>query len=165
MQKAKWGFGMNVIGYDPYASQEKLDEEGAPITLVKSKKELLNRADFVWLHLPATPDSIHSVGMEDFLEMKESAYLINTSRGNIVKEDELIQALKDKLICGAGLDVFETEPVSAEHPLLHMEQVFATPHCAGATMEASENLSHDGAMGIIEVLQGKKVTYPVNHLI
>ena len=95
--------------------------------------------------------------------MKESAYLINTARGNIVDEQSLIAALMNGKIMGAGLDVFADEPVKPDNPLLSMEQVIVTPHVAGMTIETSERLSRIGAMGILEVLTGNPVvTYPVN---
>lgn len=163
-KKAKWGFGMEVIGYDPYTDRQKLEAAGAPITLVKNRKEFLSQADFVSLHLPATPESIRSIGMEDFLNMKATAYLINTARGNIVREEELIEALKKGIIYGAGLDVFDKEPLPKDHPFLQIENVFASPHTAGATVEAGESISYDGAAGILEVLYKKPVTYPVNRI-
>lgn len=160
-RRARYGFGMEVIGYHP-ARTPGPDESGIVIT--NDRKSVFCSSDFVSIHLPAAPDTIHSIGMQEFQWMKKTAYLINTARGSIIRENELIKALDQKEIAGAGLDVFEQEPPSAENPLLHMDNVFATPHCSGLTDEASENLSYTGAAGILEVLYHKPVTWPVNRL-
>lgn len=163
-KKAHYGLEMEVIGYDPYASQEKLDAAEIPIHLVSSKEELFTKADFVSLHLPSTPETKHSIGKNEFRLMKKSAYIINTSRGDIICEQELLEALKSGEIMGAGLDVYENEPVSGDYELLHMDNVFTTPHVAGMTEEASERLSYSGAQGIVEALYHKPLTFPVNHI-
>lgn len=160
-KRAKYGFGMRVIGYDAYIKPGMLD---CGIEVLEERDEIFKQADFVSIHLPSTSNTIHSIGMREFGLMKKTAYVINTARGNILCEEELIQALEQKIIAGAGLDVFETEPVEAGHPLLKMEQVLVTPHCSGLTEEASEEISRTAAMGILEVLYNKEVTWPVNEV-
>lgn len=160
-KRAKYGFGMRVIGYDPYIKPGMLD---CGIEVLEERDEIFKQADFVSIHLPSTSDTIHSIGMREFELMKKTACIINTARGNILCEEELIQALDQKIIAGAGLDVFETEPVEAGHPLLKMDQVLVTPHCSGLTDEASEEISRTAAMGILEVLYNKEVTWPVNEV-
>lgn len=160
-KKAIYGFNMKVIGYDPYVNEEKLD---IPIEIVESKEDLLKKSDFISLHMPSTKETKGSFGLEEFKMMKKSAYIINTSRGDIIKEKDMIQALKEGIISGAGLDVYEKEPISIDNSLLSMDNVIATPHCAGMTAEASERLSYGGAQGILEVLLNKKLTWPVNKL-
>ena len=95
--------------------------------------------------------------------MKPTAYFVNCARGKIVDEQSLADALKNHVIKGAALDVFEGEIPDADDPLLHMDQVIATPHIAGLSKQAMERLSYQAALGITEVLEGRKVTYPVNH--
>lgn len=160
-KRARYGFGMEVIGYHP-TQASGLNEYGIEIT--NDREAVFRQSDFVSIHLPSVPETIHSIGKQEFHWMKGTAYLINTARGNILCEDELIDALKQKEIAGAGLDVFEKEPVDIENPLLHMDNVFATPHCSGLTDEASEALSYTGAQGILEVLYHKPVTWPVNEV-
>ncbi|WP_162606816.1 hydroxyacid dehydrogenase [Megamonas hypermegale] len=160
-KRAKYGFGMKVIGYHP-RRPEGIDENG--IQIMNDREAVFKMADFISIHLPAKKDTIHSIGMYEFELMKPTAYLINTARGNIVREDELITALEKKEIAGAGLDVFAKEPVDLNNPLLHMENVFATPHCSGLTDEASENLSYIGAKQILEVFHHEPVDYPVNNI-
>ena len=160
-KRARYGFDMEVIGYHP-TQTPGLNQFGIRIT--HDREAVFRESDFVSIHLPATPDTIHSIGKREFQWMKKTAYLINTARGSIICEQELIDALNQKEIAGAGLDVFEKEPADMDNPLLHMEQVFATPHCSGLTDEASESLSYTGAQGILEVLYHKPITWPVNHL-
>lgn len=159
-KRAAYGFGMRVMGYDPYA---KFDKD-VPIRLLDTREELLRISDFVSVHLPSLPDTIHSFGLKEFKEMKDTAYFINTSRGNIVCENELIEALQKNIIAGAGLDVFEEEPLPVGHPFLTMSNVSVTPHCAGLTNEASENNSEMGAKGIVDVLNNRTPQFPVNHI-
>lgn len=160
-KRAGYGFGMKVIGYHP-TRPEGVDENG--IEIINDRETVFKTADFVSIHLPSKSDTIYSIGAHEFKIMKATAYIINTARGNIIRENELIEAVNSGEIAGAGLDVFDKEPVDMDNPLLHMENVFVTPHCSGLTDEASENLSYIGAQGILEVLYHKPVTYPVNKI-
>jgi glyoxylate reductase len=94
--------------------------------------------------------------------MKNSAYLINTSRGQLVDEKGLIKALKNKWIAGAALDVFESEPLKANSPLIRMENVVLLPHIGSATYQVRSRMSEIAAQNIIEILQGRKTPYVVN---
>lgn len=163
-KKAAHGFGMKVIAYSEHCTQAELDAKGIPITLVESRDKVYSEADYVSIHLPATPDNVGRIGYAEFRKMKPSAYIINTSRGNIIREEEMINALREGIISGAGLDVFAVEPTPADNPLLKMENVVLSPHCAGMTVETSKRLSYLGAQGIVEVLYRKPITYPVNHI-
>lgn len=154
--KAKHGFDMKVIAYDPCADKIKNDD----VEFV-GRDEVFERSDYVSIHVPSLPSTKHSIGMDEFKKMKPSAFIINTSRGDIIRENELIKALEDRIIDGAALDVFEKEPVT-DSPLLHMDNVIATPHTAGMTVEASDRLSLTGAEGIIETLYGLPISHPVN---
>ena len=125
-RKAKC-FGLNVIGSDPYVDPDLAQESG--ITL-KSLAEVMRESDYVSLHPCLNQETHHLIGAKELALMKPSAYLINTSRGSVVDEPALIRALQDKKIAGAGLDVFEKDPIDPDNPLLKMGQVIVTPHSA-----------------------------------
>ena len=118
-------FGMKVIGYDPYVDKSLVEKDN--ITLV-SLTELLKESDFVSVHTFLNEDTFHLMGEKEFKQMRPAAYFINTSRGKVVDEPALIKALQEKWIAGAGLDVFEKEPVDPANPLLKMDNVTVTPH-------------------------------------
>jgi lactate dehydrogenase-like 2-hydroxyacid dehydrogenase len=132
-RRAHHGFGMKVIFHDPYppSPQEAAALGAEP---VGSLDEVFAKADFVSLHCPATPETRHLVNAERLRQMKPGAYLINTARGDVVDEAALVQALKAGTIKGAGLDVFEKEPVVTDE-LLTMENVVLLPHLGSATRE------------------------------
>ena len=104
------------------------------------------------------------IGYEQLSEMKESAYLINTGRGEVVNEKDLIRILEEKKIKGAALDVFEGNLPERDNPLLSMDNVIVTPHTAAFTVEALERMAYQAALGIVEVLENKPISYPVNRL-
>ncbi len=126
-----------------------------------SLSELLKTADLVSLHVPLLPTTHHLIGKKELSLMKKTAYLINTSRGPVVDEKALIQALKRKQIAGAGLDVYEFEPKLAAG-LTKLDNVVLTPHTASATVEARSEMSLDAAENILAVLRGKKPPFLVN---
>lgn len=125
------------LGYDPYLSQEQLAAVG--IRKVE-KDELLKRSDIVSLHLPLTPETAHTINAEAFQCMKPSALFINAARGGVVDEAALLEALAQKRIAGAALDVFEHEPQVGDE-LKRCERVILTPHIAGYTHEANREVS------------------------
>lgn len=120
-------FGLRTIGYDPYLEKSLANEYN--ITLM-SLEEVLREADYVSIHTPLNDQTRHLMGEKEFSLMKPSAYLINTARGPIIDEKAMIKALEEKRIAGAGLDVFETEPVEPDNPLLKMDNVITIPHTA-----------------------------------
>jgi D-3-phosphoglycerate dehydrogenase len=154
------GIGMNVIGYDPYVTQEQI---GKDIQMM-DRDSVLRNADFVSMNLPCTDETRGAFGDREFSLMKKTAYFINSARGSLVREDALVKALREKVITGAGIDVFEKEPPSPESPLLNLENIFVTPHYAGSTIETTTAVSLHAAMGIDEVLSGKKISWPYNKL-
>ena len=121
-------FGMNVIAYDPFVSSWDAKEYG--VEIVGSPWEIAKRSDYVSPHTYLTPATHHMINSEFFKMMKPTAYLINCSRGPVVDEKALIEALEQKQIAGAGLDVFEQEPVDPNNPLLKMDNVSVTNHYA-----------------------------------
>lgn len=151
--------GMRVLGYDPYISQDSAKQMG--ISLVDLEK-LLREADAVSLHCPLASETYHLIGEKELKLMKKNAILINTSRGAVVDEHALVEALKKKQIAGAGLDVFEEEPIKPDNPLLHMENVAATPHRLGATWEGLERTTLAIQEAVLDILEGKVPKYIVN---
>lgn len=155
------GIGMEVIGYDPYMLQNQLSSD---IELIKEKDEVLKRSDYISIHLPCSDETRGLIGFREFELMKKSAFLVNTSRGGVVVEKDLIEALEKEMIRGAGIDVFEIEPVEASNPLFEMENVIVTPHLAGGSEEAIYKMSLHAAMGIDEFFSGKPLSWPVNKI-
>lgn len=146
------GFGMKVVYTDlnPNADFEK--EFNA--VFAKDIDELLLQADFVSIHVPLTDVNRHLINAERLSKMKKTAYLINTSRGPIVDEGALAKALKDGVIAGAALDVFEFEPKITPE-LNDLNNVVMTPHTASATLETRSKMSEMAATNVIEVLEGR----------
>ncbi len=152
-------FDMKVIAYDPYVEPARVP---ANVAMVGALAEIFAQADFVTLHMPYEQKII---GKSLFSLMKPSAYFINLSRGEIVFENELIEALQNKQIAGAALDVFETEPPDVKlNPLFSMPNVIVTPHNSALTTEATMRMALHAAQGIDEVLTGKTPTWPANKL-
>lgn len=131
-------FGMEVLVFDPY-----LDEAAARARGVRSVPlaELVELADFVQVTCPLTRETEGLVGRAEFAAMKPTAYFISTARGPVHDEVALLDALVSGGIAGAGLDVFHTEPPHPDNPLLHLENVVATPHTAGITVEAARDIA------------------------
>ncbi|KAJ3975559.1 D-isomer specific 2-hydroxyacid dehydrogenase [Lentinula raphanica] len=119
-------FGMKVIGWSPHLTLERAEAQG--VEFVSSKRELLSRSDIVSLHMVLSESTRKMINAADLASMKSSAFLINTSRGPLVDEAALVEALKKKTIAGAGLDVFEQEPLPLDHPLRALDNVTLSPH-------------------------------------
>ena len=154
---ARLALEMEVLGCDPHLAPERFPEGVRPVGL----EELLRRSDFVSLHLPSTPQTQGLLGGRELGWMKPGAFLINTARGELVREAELAEALRAGRIAGAALDVFAEEPPPAGHPLLSLPNVVATPHSAALTRECALRMALHAAQGIDEVLSGRPVTWPV----
>lgn len=133
--KIAQAIGMNVIAYDPIVDADAMTRAGVTkVTL----DDLFRQSDFVSSHVPLSEETFHLVGAHHFNLMKPTAYFINTGRGKTVDEPALIQALRDKKLAGAGLDVLEQEPASPENPLLSMDNVLLTPHSASQSVNTRE---------------------------
>lgn len=128
------GFGMTLCGFDPYMSEERAAELG--ITLYKDLLEMLKVSDVVSISVPLTPGTTNLIAEDEFNVMKNSAILVNTSRGKIVNEGELFKALQNNKIRAAALDVFEIEPPRTDNPLFDLPNFIGTPHIGAATEEA-----------------------------
>src|SRR5919198_5408220 len=142
---------MNLIGYDPYPiNREYISETGMIVTDLDT---LLESADFVTCHVPGTPETKYMFSSERLAKMKPTAYLINTSRGDIINENALYEVLKSGKLAGAALDVFEVEP-PINKQLLTLENVVCTPHIGAQTKEAQELASTVIAEKVIQILRG-----------
>lgn len=148
-------FHMNVIGYDPFVTPYDFPVAETGIQLT-SFDRLLRTADFVSIHVPLTPATQHLFTISQFKQMKPGSLLINTSRGGIIDERDLLTALEQRYLAGAVLDVLEQEPPDPEHPLLHHPNVWITPHIAGLTEESQERVSRLVAREVVNVLQNKR---------
>lgn len=144
-------FGATVLVYDPYVPAEKVEQAGyRPVSL----DELLRRSDFVSLHARLTPESKGMIGARELGLMKKSAYLINTARGELVQHDHLYRALKEKQLAGAALDIFEAEPPPPDSPLFTLDNVTATTHLGGASIQAAEIGAEVAARGVYQFISG-----------
>jgi D-3-phosphoglycerate dehydrogenase len=150
----KWlgAFDARLVAFDPHAPADRWPD--LPHRRVASLAELLASSDVVTLHLPLTERSRGMIGSAELALMKRDAILINVSRGGIIDERALFDAMSAGHLFGAGLDVFEVEPPPADHPLLQLENLVATPHAAGGTHETQERSALQVARQVIEVLQG-----------
>jgi len=153
------GFGLRVIAYDPYVPREAADE--LQVSLV-SLEELLRQSDFVSVHIPLTDKTRNLLGISQFHLMKPTAYLINTSRGGLVREDELCQALKEGLLAGAALDVIEPEPPLPGNPLMKLDNVILTAHSAHFSNQSAVELRKSAEENVFAVLAGNFPSSLVN---
>lgn len=161
--KAIHGMGMKVIGYDPYIKPEQLD--GLPIELKDSADEIWKTADFVSIHLPLIPATERTVGMAQFKMMKPRAIFLNLARGGLVREEELVEALKTGVLFGAAIDVYEPEPLCENsRQLLDLDNVILTPHTAASTEESVINCCTSCANDIVAVCYGRAPACPANKL-
>jgi len=151
--------GLSVTAYDPYVSAEAMAAEGVKKVDVE---QLLVESDFVSVHAPLTPETHHMFNREAFQKMKPSAVLINTARGPLVHEDDLVDALEAGELAGAALDVLEKEPPAAGSGLLGRTDVILTPHTGFYSEESMIDLQTKAADEVRRVLQGEKPRNPVN---
>jgi len=153
------GFGMKLIGYDPYTSEERAAKMG--VTLYQTVEEMLPLADFITVHLPKTKDTIGMFGAEQFAQMKDGVRLINTARGGIYQIPALADAVRSGKVAGAGIDVFEAEPCT-DSPLIEFENVILTPHLGASTAEAQDRAGEQIAEFVVLGLEGRMVPTAVN---
>lgn len=154
------GLRMNVIVYDPFIDVNQPTPEG--IQLTDDVDGLLQQANFVTMHVPLLPDTRHFLNAERIQMMQPGSYVVNASRGPVVDEAALIQALESGHLAGAGLDVFDPEPPLADNPLLKMKNVVVTPHIASGTDRGVHAMMHGVADQIIQILNGERPPYIVN---
>lgn len=159
--KKAQAFGMKIIAYDPYLSQSQVD--GLGITLM-TKEEVAARSDVLSVHLPLTKETEGLLNLDFFSRMKNSAFLVNTARGGVIREEDLVTALKSGMIAGAGLDVLCDEKIAKSHPLLQLDNVIITPHAAWYSEEAELALLTGAAEEVVRGLNGEKLKHPFNRI-
>lgn len=152
------GFNVKILAYDPYMNAEAAAQ--AKVTPV-SLDELLAESDVVSLHLPATPQTHHLINRDTIAKMKDGAYLVNTSRGVLIDETALKEALEAGKLAGAALDVFEREPITEDLPLNELDNILLAPHVAALSVETNYNAGITCAESVIRVYQGGTPLYPV----
>src|SRR5689334_16260228 len=145
----------NVLIYDPYIYSETI--RGSGYEPVGDLDEGLARADFITIHCPKTPGTTGLFDAARLAKMKKTAFLVNTARGGIIDEAALYEALKNKRIAGAALDVFVEEPTPQDNPLLTLDNFIAAPHVAGVTREAVDRMGVAAVENILSVLDGKPI--------
>lgn len=160
-RRAKFGFNMEVLYHN---RRRKSEVEETLSTTYSSLDHLLRESDFVLLMVPYTPETRHLMGREQFVLMKKSAIFINTSRGQTVDEKALIEALRNKEILAAGLDVFEKEPISHDNPLLAMPNVVTLPHIGSATHQTRFDMAMLAAKNLVAVVTGREISNVVPEL-
>lgn len=152
VRHAALGFNMKVLYYDVSQNTELEEKYGA--VFCQTPEELLKESDFVSIHVPLLPSTKHLINKERLGMMKNTAYLVNTSRGPVIDENALAEALKNGVIKGAALDVFENEPILTEG-IVDLPNILLTPHIASATEETRSKMSEMAAENIIEALEGR----------
>ncbi len=144
---------MKVVAFDPAAAPGSVPG----VTLTGDLRELLAAADIVSLHCALNPETRGMIGIDEFRLMGKGALFINTARGAIADEAALVRALEEGFIAGAALDTFETEPPSADSPLLRMENVVLSNHIGGVTVESMRNMGVTAARNVLSVLEGGEI--------
>ncbi len=153
-------FDVNIIAYDPYVKKSDVSKYG--IEMVDDTDIIYRKSDFITLHVPLTEKTENMIGEEEFKKMKSDAFLINTSRGPVVDENALYEALKNDVIKGAGIDVYSQEPPENNNPLFELENLILSPHNAALTEEAMVNMATHVAQGMIDFYRNRKPKYIVN---
>ena len=154
------GFGLNIIAYDPMmdtAAAQQLNV--SPVSF----QELLAQSDYISIHCPLTQETHHLFDRQIFEQMKPTVIFINTARGAIVKEEDMVAFLREHEFAMAGIDVTETEPVPTDHPLLKLNNAVVTPHVAWYSVESVLSLQRKVAEEVAGVLSGQPPRHPVNH--
>jgi len=146
------GLGMKVIAYEPYPNQEFVKQHGIELVDLDT---LFARSPFISLHLPSTPETKYLINRDSLGKMQPGTIIVNTSRGPLVKESDLVEALASGHLGGAGLDVFETEPLPLDSPLLKFDNVLLSGHVAGMDQESERDTATMAANIIVDLHRGK----------
>lgn len=151
-------FGMTVLAYDPFLTEERAQKLGVTHATVD---DICRQADFITVHTPLTKETRHIISSREFAKMKDGVRIINCARGGIIDEKALYEAILTGKVAGAALDVFEVEP-PVDNPLIGLPQVVVTPHLGASTVEAQENVAVDVSGEILKVLRGEPFKNAVN---
>lgn len=158
LAKKATGIGLHVMGFDRNKQKQVKNVEQVTFDY------LIRNSDIVSIHLPLEKSTYHLFNSEVFKIMKKNAIIINTARGSIINEQELAEAIKNKDISGAGIDVLEVEPPQEDNPLLKEDNVIITPHAAWYSEEAAAELKYKAAKEIANVVRNNNPIYPINYL-
>jgi phosphoglycerate dehydrogenase-like enzyme len=156
-------FEMRILAYSPHADRDRAAALG--VTLASSLEEALEEADFVSLHCRLQADNHRMIGERELRLMKPSAYFVNVGRGELVDQPTLVRALRERWIAGAGLDVFEVEPLPPDDPLLTLDNVILTPHWLPSTRQAAQATASQMANGIKNASQGREPENVLNRAV
>lgn len=152
------GFDVTIVAYDKYPNAAKAAELGVRLV---GADEALAQGDIVSMHLPSLPETRHMMNDARFAMMKRGAYFINTARGALVDERALYRALESRTIAGAAIDVYESEPVSADNPLFKLDNLITTPHTAAETEETYRRVGLVTAQALLDVFAGRQPAHVV----
>jgi len=158
--KRALSFGMKILAYDPFLSAEVAESIGVEIAELK---KVLQEADYITVHTPLTNETRHMISDKEFALMKKGVRIINCARGGIIDEIALVKALKELKVAGAAMDVFESEPLSAENELLKLDNVIITPHLGASTEEAQVNVAIEVAEIVRDALLGRGIRNAANY--
>ena len=156
---AMHGLSMNVLTYDPLLDKDSYD---GPARIEPSLEMVLPQSDFLTLHVPLNVHTHHMINYRTLNACKNGCRIINTSRGAVIDEQALVNALLNGQLAGAALDVYETEPLPGDHPLCTAPNTLLTPHISSSTCEALEHMARDSAQGVLDVLQGRRPQFIAN---
>lgn len=151
------GCGMKIAAYDPFMTKEQIESYGA--VYYENYIDLLKNSDIVTIHIPLTEQTKNMITKNELSVMKKTALIINCSRGGIINENDLVEALKNGVIAGAGTDVFVNEPPKTDDPLLNCPNLIVSPHSAAQTREAVIKMAQMCIKGCLAVIEGKKWPY------
>ena len=155
------GLRMKVLVFDPFLpASVEINQHGAE--RVNSLQELLERSDVLTLHCPSTPETYHLIGKKELHTLRKGAYLVNASRGPVLDEAALIEAMSEGHLAGAAMDVFDPEPPAPDNPLVTMPNVIATPHIASSTDRGVYLMSHGVADQLLQLFRGERPPHICN---
>ncbi|PVA07523.1 hydroxyacid dehydrogenase [Thalassorhabdomicrobium marinisediminis] len=149
------GLGLSVAAYDPFADASVF--KASKMDKFADLESMLQKSDIISLHCPLTPDTRNLLNDRTIAMLPRGSYIINTARGGLVDELALLKAIDDGQIAGAGLDVFETEPLENDHPLFAASELIVTPHIGASTAEAMERVGKDAVQGIIDLVEERAI--------
>ena len=159
-RRAAAAYNMKAIAFDPYVTPEKAREMG--VTLMSAMDDVFRQEDVVSLHTPLTPETRRLVSADRLRLMKPTAFLVNFSRGEVIDEKALYDALKAGVIAGAAIDVYDPEPPLDDNPLFELDNILLSPHNAALTEECVIRMATGAAEGVVDVLSGRRPQFVVN---
>ena len=159
-RRAAAAYNMKAIAFDPYVTPEKAREMG--VTLMSAMDDVFRQADVVSLHTTLTPETRRLVSADRLRLMKPTAFLVNFSRGEVIDEKALYDALKAGVIAGAAIDVYDPEPPLDDNPLFELDNILLSPHSAALTGECVIRMATGAAEGVVDVLSGRRPQFVVN---